>query len=185
METFCPNQIRKEKKYLLPDSSEFLGEKRWHKAYAAWNERGLFFLFEVDAPFEDEQKDSIELFIDTRDFKAKGVLSRFCHHFWFSFGDEKPFGEERTRFRGEEVHPLADPLDFQFTKEKKKGGYVLSIEIPASSLYGYDPSQFLRLGFCYRIQSKEKSSAHFFVSSLEYSIEQHPATWGSLQLVRS
>ena len=185
METFSLSTMRKEKKYALPDSSDFLGEKRWHKAYSAWNETGLFFLFEVEEIFQEEEKDSIELFIDTRDLKAKGVVSRFCHHFFFSIGNEKPIGEERTRFRGEEVHPLADFADFQLMGEKKKEGYFLSIFIPASILFGYDPSQFLRLGFCYRIRAREKSSAHFFVSSIEYSIEQHPATWGSLQLVRS
>ncbi len=182
-ECFFATKIKKDKKFLLPQTSNLLGEQPFADLYAAWNLEKLFFLAVVSGEAVDGC--SVEIFIDTRDLKSKGVISRFCHHFFFSPVEEQGFyGREITRFRGEDVHRLCHPEDLVVTPSAKKGSYLLEIEIPAHCLTGFDPMSFSRIGFTYRINRPNAPSQHFAVSSEEYAIEQHPATWGTLKLVR-
>ncbi len=58
---------------------------------------------------------------------------------------------EKTHFRTEDSHPLCDPQLLQTQVQLRKEGYDLRIFIPALCLNGYDPKQFDRLGFTYRI----------------------------------
>lgn len=182
--------LKADKRYLLSSTSDLLDEDSFADVYAAWNFEKLAFLIEVKGAFvkvvdEDLRKgDSIELFIDTRDLKSKGTISRFCHHFVFYPSEIQGFyGREVTRFRGEDVHRLCHPEDLNISPKLSSRSYSLSIEIPASCLTGFDPMSFPRLGFTYRINRADKPPQHFAVSSEEYNIEQHPATWGTLKLV--
>jgi hypothetical protein len=93
-------------------------------------------------------------------------------------------GREITRFRNEDTHRLCHPEDLQVTPDLDDTSYRLSIEIPALCLHGYDPLSFSRIGFTYRINRFEGRPQHFAVSSEEYTIEQHPATWGTLKLLK-
>jgi hypothetical protein len=173
--------------YLLPTNDVLTGGRSFAEVYAAWNEGALYFHFEVNAPFQvsdvnDFRKgDSIELFIDTRDLKTKGIVSRFCHHFVF-FADPC-IGKEVTRFRGDENHPLAISEELTVSSQtSKRGKYTVSIEIPSSSLYGYNPTEVAKVGFTYRINRGELPPQYFVSSGEESSIEQHPMIWGSLIL---
>ncbi|HEY4255073.1 MAG TPA: hypothetical protein VGM34_01845 [Chlamydiales bacterium] len=181
---FCPKgRLKKEKQFLLPPTTELLSEESFADLYAAWNFEKLLFLAVVEG--EPVEGSSVELFLDTRDLKSKGVISRFCHHFIFQPVQVGGFyGREITRFRGEDVHRLCHPEDLSITPTLKKGSYTLEIEIPAQCLTGFDPMSFSRLGFTYRINRPNAPSQHFAVSSEEYVIEQHPATWGTLKLVK-
>ncbi|NGX53831.1 MAG: hypothetical protein K1000chlam4_00551 [Chlamydiae bacterium] len=62
--------------------------------------------------------------------------------------------------------------------------YTLQLFIPAVALHGYDPSQFDRLGFTYRINRYDDTPQHFSASSEDFSIEQYPSTWASLKLIK-
>ncbi len=183
--------LKTGKHHLLTSTAELLDEESFADVYAGWNVDKLAFIFDVRVPFQkvgeaDFRKgDSIELFIDTRDLKSKGVVSRFCHHFvFFPVITQNFFGREVTRFRNEDMHRLCHPEDLQAQADLGENGYRLSIEIPAHCLHGYDPLSFARIGFTYRINRAEGPAQHFAVSSEEYAIEQHPATWGTLKLVR-
>ncbi|MEN9654035.1 MAG: hypothetical protein RL235_147 [Chlamydiota bacterium] len=183
--------LKAEKGYLLPDTSDLLGETPFAKVYAGWSVDKLAFHIEVEAPFQgvaesDFRKgDSVELFCDTRDLKTKGTISRFCHHFVFFPAPVQHFcGREITRFRSDDTHRLCHPEDLVVKPDVKKDRYTLSIEIPSDCLHGYDPLSASRLGFTYRINRPKGAPQHFAVSSEEYVIEQHPATWGTLRLVR-
>lgn len=184
-------RLKVEKTYLLPATEDLLAEEHFAKVYASWNMDKLNFIVESSVPFQgtgdgDFRKgDSVEIFIDTRDLKTKGVISRFCHHFvFFPVLVQNFYGREITRFRGEDIHRLCHPEDLQVQAEIESRSYTLHIEIPSACLYGFDALSFPRLGFTYRINRTKAPPQHFAVSSEEYVIEQHPATWGSLKLVR-
>lgn len=191
----CPflskGMLKKDKRFLLPSTSDMLDEESFADVYAAWNFEKLLFLVDVKVPFQrigegDLRKgDSVELFLDTRDLKSKGAISRFCHHFVFYPAQVQSFyGREVTRFRNEDVHRLCHPEDLTVTPEIEDLSYALEIEIPAHCLTGFDPMSFPRLGFTYRINRSDAPPQHFAVSSEEYAIEQHPATWGTLKLIQ-
>lgn len=183
--------LKADKKFLLPSTSDMLDEEAFADVYTAWNFEKLHFLIAVKTPFQrigegDIRKgDSVELFLDTRDLKSKGAISRFCHHFvFFPAQLQGCYGREITRFRNEDVHRLCHPEDLTVTPHLQAQSYMLEIEIPANCLTGFDPMSFPRLGFTYRINRADAPPQHFAVSSDEYAIEQHPATWGTLKLIQ-
>lgn len=183
--------FKPEKLYLLPSTADLLGESSFADVYVGWNMEKLVFFISVHSPFQNigegdfRKGDSVELFIDTRDLKTKGVVSRFCHHFvFFPVQVQNFYGREVTRFRGEDIHRLCHPEDLQVNADLDNHGYHLSIEIPAGCLYGWDPLSLPRLGFTYQINRTGGAPQHFAVSSEEYIIEQHPATWSTLKLVK-
>ncbi len=181
--------LKPDKAFLLPSTSDLLAEEGFADVYAGWNVNHFSVYFSVRVPFQKggegdfRREDSIELFIDTRDLKTKGVVSKFCHHFiFFPVQVQNFYGREMTRFRNEDMHPLCHPEDLQVTPHLTETGYTLAIEIPAGCLHGYDPLSFSRIGFTYRINRTGGKAQHFSVSSEEYVIEQHPSTWGTLTL---
>ncbi len=188
---YIRGSLKPDKEHLLPSTSDLLGEESFADVYAGWNVEKVAFHFVVRVPFQKigegdfRRGDSIELFLDTRDLKTKGAVSRFCHHFVFFAAQSQGFyGKEVTRFRSDDMHRLCHPEDLQVAPLVESSSYRLSVEIPAHCLHGYDPLSFSRLGFTYRINRAGGPPQHFAVSSEEYVIEQHPATWGTLKLQR-
>lgn len=179
----------KKKQYQIPDTSLLCHQTPFANLHMGWNEEGLCFKIQVDQKprhiyFPDiQQGDSIEIFIDTRDMKTSGYNTRFCHHFFVL--PEAVEGHqlgERTHFRTEDKHPLCDPAELQLKLQNTKTGYLAYLFIPASCLHGYDPEQFSRLGFTYRINRYHDTPQCFSASSDEYPIEQQPSLWSSVQL---
>ncbi len=188
---FSKGALKPEKRFLLPSTAELLGEEPFAEVYASWHPERLSFHINVSVPFQksgdgDFRKgDSVELFIDTRDLKSKGVISRFCSCYTFSAVPWQNFcGREVTRFRNDDMHCLCHPEDLQVTPKFYSDSYSLTIEIPAQALHGFDPIGFPRLGFTYIINRTDGPPQHFAVSSDEYAVEQHPATWGTLRLIK-
>lgn len=178
-------------KMLLPDTSDLCSEESFAEVSLGWNEEGLEAYIKVNRPFkrafypEVDRGDSVELFIDTRDVKTSGFNTRFCHHFFFlAEGVEGHFAGEITKFRTEDVHPLCDPSDLKVKSLVQSSGYILNIFIPSHCLYGYDPDQFKRLGFAYRINQADGFSQHYTVVTEDFPIEQQPSLWGSLILTK-
>jgi hypothetical protein len=164
----------------IPSTAELLGEETFADLYMGWNEQKIAIEARVK---ERSAEDSLELFFDTRDLKTKAHASKFCHHFIFTpDAVDGFFGREITRFRGEDVHRLADPKELTVATDSDDSSYILRIEIPAVCLHGYDPLQFLRLGFTYRVNRSSKPAQHFAVSSIEFAIEQQPSLWATVQL---
>ena len=188
---YLKHALTSDKTFLLPSTSDLLSEDYFADVYTSWNVDKLCFFIVSKVPFQNagdgdfRRGDSVELFIDTRDLKTKGVVSRFCHHFvFFPVQVQNFYGREITRFRGEDIHRLCHPEDLQATPDLDDDSYRLSIEIPSACLHGYDPLSFPRIGFTYRINRTGAPPQHFAVSSEEYTIEQHPATWGTLKLIK-
>jgi len=177
-------------KHLLPDTSSFCDETSFAKLAMAWNDDGLEFFATVQKPFETAfypeitKGDSLELFIDTRNVKTKSFVSQFCHHFVFlptRIDDIQ--AKEITRFRTEDRHELCMSKDLMCQTQFEKKTYSLSITIPRHCLTGYDPEQYRELGFTYRFNRPANPPQHFSVKTSEYSFEQYPSLWGSLELV--
>lgn len=174
--------------YLLPDTSFLCGEMSFAKVALAWSEEGIGALaifkgsFNTPAYPEITRGDSFELMIDTRDVKTSGYNTRFCHHFFFL--PEQIEGKqagEITHFRTEDRHELCDSSELfvQFTSSSK-----LQIFIPRNCLHGFDPEQFDRMGFTYRINRHQGEPQHFSAITKEYQIEQQPSLWASARLLR-
>lgn len=179
------------RKYLLPDTSSLCGETPFAEIALGWDNDGIEIYAQIDTPFQrafypDIQRgDSVELFFDTRDVKTSGFNTRFCHHFFFlAEGVDGQFMGELTRFRTEDAHPLCNPNDLKIKVLNQRTNYSLSIFIPRHCLHGYDPEQFNRMGFTYRINRAEGFPQHFSVATDDYQIEQQPSLWGSVKLVK-
>ncbi|MCC5832448.1 MAG: hypothetical protein JJU12_05325 [Chlamydiales bacterium] len=188
----CPYGKRLAEKHRLPDLSKLNGERPFADLYMGWSEEGISLKVEVEGRFDQpdfpnfQTADSIELFFDTRDVKRSGYNTRFCHHFYFlperiQNNGERVQAGEATRFRTEERHELCDPEKLVIKKGKKG---IFEIFLPAESLHGYDPSQFSRLGFTYRINRINGASQVFSAHDEDFSIEQQPSLWASFRLVR-
>jgi hypothetical protein len=179
------------KSFLLPDTSKFLDETHFADVGLAWNEEGLMAEVLFHKPFEEsnfprfEEGESVEFFIDTRDLKTAGFMTRFCHHFVFLPQSEQgTLGYEISRFRSEDSHPLCNPDDLQVIADLGRTEISMKIVIPQQCLHGYDPANFPRLGFTYKIHRKGGVPQHFACSSAMYAIDHHPSLWASLRLTQ-
>lgn len=175
--------------YILPSTHDLTGEEAFAKLAIAWSEEGLRLLIQVNQTATQssypniENGDSVELFFDTRDLKSSGFNTRFCHHFFFlPHAVEGVSKGEKTHFRTEDQHPVCDPESLKCEIQLKTKRYQMKIFIPRQSLHGYDPRQFKRLGFTYRINRQGGEPQHFSVVSQDYHIDQQPSLWGSLIL---
>jgi hypothetical protein len=190
----CPplkdkNQLPPFNAYSLPNTVSLCHEFNFTKVAMGWHEAGLGFQILVNQSYtksffpEVQKGDSVELFIDTRDMKSAGFNTRFCHHFYFlpKEADDHLAGEI-THFRTEDSHPLCDPKLLVCQTKLTSNSYVMQIFIPKECLHGYEPSQFDRLGFTYRINRMNDESQHFSVTSEEFPIDQQPALWASIKL---
>ncbi len=181
--------ISYKKPYLLPDTSLLLEEEKFADLAMSYSQSGLHIRLKVNQAFQDvafpdvHKGDSLELFFDTRDRKSAGTIHKFCHHFVFL---PKEIGGiqacEMTKFRLEDAHPLCDFKLLQIEASFKSKEYELQIFIDKEALYGFDPEQFNRLGFTYRVNRKGAPSQHFNLGSQEYLIEKYPSVWASLKL---
>lgn len=176
------------KKYRLPLTTGLAEEEAFADVSLGWSDEGIIALVTYEQPFEKSvfpdirNGDAIELLIDTRDVKSSGFNTRFCHHFFFlpngvEGGARKG---ERTHFRTEDRHELCDPEELSLKPLNKK---MLELRIPSSCLNGYNPKDFQRLGFSYRLSRWGGPPQHFSVSSNEYTIDQQPSLWSTLRLV--
>jgi len=173
----------------LPSTADLCDEQEFADVAIGWHENGLGFNIHVDSPFTKSvfpdiaKGDSVELMIDARDMKSAGFNTRFCHHFFFLPKEtEGRIAGEITRFRTEDRHPLCDSNLLKCETKMGSDSYSMKIFIPADCLYGYDPKQFDRIGFTYRINRAGDSPQHFSVSSNEFNIGQQPSLWASLHL---
>lgn len=175
--------------FLLPETSPLCHEEHFADAAMGWNEEGIELFFEVDKAFDVSyypeiiRGDSVEVFIDTRDVKNSGYNTRFCHHFFF-FPEaiEGRQAGELTHFRTDDAHEWCNPDDLKVKSDLKHKSYILHCFIPKACMTGYDPDQFNRIGFTYRINRPRYESQHFSVVTTDYKLEQQPSLWSTVRL---
>ena len=174
----------------FPDLTSLLSEERFSTLSLGWNEESLMGFLSVEKPFESssfpdyEKGDALEIFIDTRDNKKAGFASRYCHQFVFLAGTVDGISaQEVTRFRSEDSHVLCDSTLIELEMRLEKKGYSLFFTLPKEVLHGYDPLQFSRMGFAYKIHRYKESPMHFPFSSKSFDPLQNPSLWASLILI--
>lgn len=180
----------KGKFYEMPDTSALMNGSSFATVSMGWNFDGIEVYIVVEeritkCSYPDVSNgDSVELFFDTRDLKTSGHNTKFCHHFFFlPEAIDGHLTGEITKFRTEDAHELCSPDDLNVKVKKSATGYALEIFIPAQILHGFDPEQFDRMGFSYRINRAGDKPQEFSASSEEYQVEQQPSLWSSLKLV--
>jgi len=178
-----------KKKHLLPDFSELLFDPVFANVFMGYSQKGLYFHVAFSKPFQDCQfpdhrkGDSVEIFIDTRDLKSAGFLTKFCHHFVFLPKEiDGVHAQEITTFRTDDRHELCDPSLLKVQGEFKRRSYSLDLFIPSECLEGYEPSEFDRLGFTYRINQADGDPQHFNLSSDYLSVEKESKRWSTMQI---
>lgn len=186
----CSFPISSSKFTLIPDMSNFLDEEKFSSFYIKWSEEGIEGMITVEQSFEGcffpeyQKGDSIEIFIDTRDHKKSAFATRFCHHFVFLPAEVNGVrAEEVTKFRLDDSHPLCNSSDLKVSPKIGKKSYEISFFISESALHGYDPSQFSRIGFAYKINRLKAPSQHFPISSKAFDLLDNPSLWASCQLI--
>lgn len=176
-------------KYHLPNTGKLCAEATFADVNMGWDKEGIHILVKikeemVESYYPDVTKgDAVEIFIDTRDVKTSGYNTRFCHHFFFlpEAVDGHQAGEI-TRFRTEDTHELCDPKELVVKTTRSGKSYQMQIFIPSHCLNGYDPDQFDRLGFSYRINRRNGKPQHFSVTTEDFQVEQQPSLWSSVRL---
>lgn len=179
----------------LGSLSDFYGDgEDFAKVSIAWSEKGIFCKAVTMAPlirsfFPDVTRgDSLELFIDTRNIKTSQLQTKFCHHFYFLPQSpekaEVSLKGEISRFRGAESRPLADPDLIVLETTAKRASFEMAIFIPHDALYGYEPREYPRLGFAYRVNRSGGSPQYFSVSEDNFSIANNPMLWATLNMVK-
>jgi hypothetical protein len=173
----------------LPQLGFLSAERSFAEVGAGYNSKGLYFWVHVKKPFEEahfpryEQGDAFELFIDTRDLKSAGFVTKFCHHFVFLPQEiDGVRAQEITHFRTEDRHELCDPKALRVQTEFKRKSYALEIFIPSQCLHGYDQATFKRIGLTYVVHRFGGEPQHFALSSKYMALPEHPGLWASVQL---
>ncbi len=162
----------------------------------AWNTDGLYFNVAVAGkkqslwgrPTRLDDSDGIHIWIDTRDTQSIHRATKFCHRFCFmpstseTGKDAKPHATMLRINRAKEESRSLNQGKLEIRSSIKKDGYKSDIFIPAESIFGYDVSQYKRLGFCFAVVDRELGW-QTFSSGPEFPIQEDPSMWGSVELV--
>ncbi len=180
----------------LPSLGELEGQRSFADVRAAWNESGLGFSVRIEGKKHPswcretklEDSDSLQIWIDTRDTHNIHRASRFCHRFIAlpSGGGralDQPVVDQLLVDRARENANPVRPGLLKVSSEKRVGGYVMSVFIPAAALTGFNPADHPRLGFTYFVFDRELGQQFFSVGS-EFPFPSDPSLWGTLELVR-
>ena len=140
--------------------------------------------FDAERP---ELSDGLTVWIDTRDTHTIHRASRFCHQFMAlpTGGGAKrdlPLRGMLPIHRARENPKPVDPETLSVSAKAQKGGYTLSLFVPAAALTGFDPAEHTRLGFTYLVNDGELGQ-QTFTCPADFPIAVDPSLWGTLELV--
>lgn len=191
----APRELAPE--HRLPALGELEGQPPFADVRAAWSEAGLALSVRVEGKKHPlwcretrlEDSDGLQLWIDTRDTRNIHRASRFCHRFVFlpagaGRKDEEPLADQLLVDRARENANPVRPGLLRVACERRVGGYVMSLFIPAAALTGFNPVDHPKLGFTYFLFDRELGQQHFSVGS-EFPYPSDPGLWGTLELLRA
>lgn len=162
----------------------------------AWSPRGLLLTTVVAgrrrvarrAPLELDATDVLRLCLDTRDVKEARRAGRFCHKFLFcpfvgkTDDAERPSAVWAPINRAKESPSPVDVGEFRLASERRVDGFAFSAAIPASTLTGFEPTDFRRLGLHFS-QRDEEHGAFDLQLGEPFPTEDDPSLWASFELV--
>jgi hypothetical protein len=161
-----------------------------------WNEFGLGIRIEVQGkkskpvvdPTKPKLSDGLTLWLDTRDNRSSHRANRFCHQFFLlptgggDDGDEPVFTFAKIN-RAQQDFTSPNPTDVRMSSQVSKSGYIIEAFLPASTLTGYDPEQFPRLGISTVVTDVELGQQYLSVNG-DFPIHDDPSLWEVLELVK-
>jgi hypothetical protein len=162
----------------------------------AWSPRGLVVTTIVAgrrrvvrrAPTESDAPDVLRLCLDTRDVKEARRAGRFCHKFLFypfvgkTDDAERPSAIWAPINRAKESPSPVDVGEFRLASERRIDGFAFSAAIPASTMTGFDPTDFRRLGLHFSQRDEERGSFDLQLGE-PFPIEDDPSLWTSFEFV--
>lgn len=168
----------------------------WFDFRIAWSPRGLVVTTVVAGrrrvarrtPTESDAPDVLRLCLDTRDVKEARRAGRFCHKFLFypfvgkTDDAERPSAIWAPIARAKESPSPVDVGEFRLASERRIDGFALSATIPASTLTGFDPTDFRRLGLHFSQRDEERGAFDLQLGE-PFPIEDDPSLWTSLEFV--
>lgn len=162
----------------------------------AWSPRGLVVTTVVAgrrrvvrrAPTGADASDVLRLCLDTRDVKEARRAGRFCHKLLFypfvgkTDDAERPSAVWAPINRAKESPSPVDVGEFRLASERRVDGFAFSAVIPASTLTGFDPTDFRRLGLHFSQRDEERGAFDLQLGE-PFPIEDDPSLWTSLEFV--
>lgn len=162
----------------------------------AWSPRGLVVSTVVAlrrrvarrTALETDAPDVLRLCLDTRDVKEARRAGKFCHKFLFcpfigkSDDAERPSAIWAPINRAKDSPSAVDVGEFRLASERRNDGFALSLAIPASTLTGFEPTDFRRLGLHFSQRDEEYGSFDLQLGE-PFPSEDDPSLWASLELV--
>ncbi len=162
----------------------------------AWSPRGAVVTTVVSgrrravrrAPTEADASDVLRLCLDARDVKEARRAGRFCHKFLFypfvgkTDDAERPSAIWAPIARAKETPSPVDVGEFRLASERRDDGFAFSAALPASTLTGFDPTDFRRLGLHFS-QRDEELGAFDLQLGEPFPTEDDPSLWASLEFV--
>jgi hypothetical protein len=182
-------------KYALPSLEPLDGRAALAEVRMAWSPQGLAFWMQVRkrrrAPRCDENRladsDGIQVWIGTRESSGIHRATRFCHRFAFlptggGRKNDQPVADQLLIPRARENAPPVGPRQLRVASEVRRDGYLLSAQIPAEALAGYQPRDHAQLAFTYLVVDSELGEQAFCCSAT-MPFHEDPSLWARLELV--
>ena len=160
----------------------------------AWSPTGLYLHLKVKGKKQSVwcrntqllESDGIQVWIDTRDTHNVHRATRFCH--WFMLlpaGDgsdrSKPIATMLKINRAKEHSPSLNRFPVKIECSFQKTGYKLSAFLPSTSLNGWSPEEYRKIGFNFLVTDRELGQQTLGVGS-GYPIAEDPSLWSTLLL---
>jgi len=171
---------------VIPDLTFEQKSSKWGKVKLAWNKNGLGISLKVDKKQHPATaSDAFQVWIDTRDTKTIHRANRYCHSFQFhplgkSGNQKKPYCTQLSIHRAQADAPLGDLSEILLSSKIQTTGYELEAWLPASVLYGFEPSAYPQLGFYYAISDTELGE-QFMIVDHEFPFAQDPSLWATMR----
>ncbi len=179
----------------LPSICELDGKQDFAEIRMAWNSTGLAISAEVRgkkrkpdcSPGSFITSDGMTVWIDTRNTQGVHRATRFCHQFCVmpTGGARKtsPVVIQVPLARAREESTPTDVSQVQLKSEVRDDGYLLEAWFAASTLVGFDPANFNRLGFHYLVRDAELGEQSLAVGT-EFPVASDPSLWQTLELAK-
>ncbi len=181
---------------LSPDLMHMEDYRPFANVYFGWDDDSLYIGLDVNGkifPVEVDtrsfwQKDSMEVWIDTRNDKTQRRYTEHCHHFFFIPKGRKGKPKLATACDWKEPGAaISDTIlnhpDIEIASAIRRNGYSLEARIPKSVIPTYNPVNHPVIGFNYHINDSDGRS-QWWSCGQDFPRQSDPSTWGSVELIK-
>ena len=179
--------------HIVPCFKELDDEKVFGEVRLGWSAAGVFLNVEVKGKkiatwcrqTKLQDSDGIHLWFDTRNTLTVHRASKFCHRFFMmptgaGSTQKEPYSTMVKINRAREESGSFNRGKIQLKSKINKDGYTMRAFIPAEALFGFDPSEHLRMSFCYAIHDSELGWQSLAMGP-EFPIAEDPSLWSTVE----